>query len=145
MIVKSDVGDGQFGNDKTYFAKYFFGGQFLAFFNKEDSSTIAVFYIKLKNLLTIEDFFNIDVHQVYVEFKDGKKEKRIVLFIDDAKIKDKWYNSLNKFKNDFEDYGETMDADYGYSETEMKYILTELFESNLSRSNNGKKNTVIRF
>ena len=133
LVVKTQQEGGKFGNDKAYFAKFFIGGQFLAFFSKQDSSALAVFYIKLKDMVTIEDMFNADVKQVLVEYKQGKKETSIVLFVDDPKVKDKWYNALNKYKNDFEYMAESAEGDFGLSETEMKYLLTELFESGLTR------------
>lgn len=132
LVVKTQQEGGSFGNDKVYFAKFFIGGQFLAFFERQDSNALTSFYIKLKELVTIEDMFNADVKQILIEYKEGKKEVSLVLVIEDPKVKDKWYNILNKYKNDFEYLQETAEGDYGLSVTQVKYRLTELFESGLT-------------
>lgn len=134
LTVLSDKGGGEFGDSRNYYAKYFFKGQFLVFFNKQDVDTLCVFYIKTKNLGTIEDFYNTNPTQVYIEYNEGKKDKRFVLVIPDIKTKDKWVDSLGQFKDHFLDFSDRQDADFGKSEAEMKYLLTENFESKLKRN-----------
>lgn len=145
LQVQFEKGGGSFGNDKTFYAKFFFEGQFLAFFQKQDAENLAVFYIKSRNIRAIEDFFNTNPTQVYVEYNDGKKDRRVVFVITDIKIKDKWVDSLTQYRDTFEDFLDKQDADYGKNEAEMKYLLTELFEREIIRHIAYKQAETLRF
>ena len=143
LTIMSEKGGGQFGDKKNYYTRFFYKGQFVAFFNKQDSDSLAVFYIKVRNIAAIEDFFNTDPTQVYVEYNDGKRDKRIVLVIPDIKVKDKWVDSFTQFKDQYEDYNDRQDADYGKTEPEMKYQLTEMLESDFIRKFVDNKTQII--
>ena len=83
--------------------------------------------------MSIEDFFNNNPAFVFIEFYDGKKEKRILLVISEIKEKESWVDTIQKQKDDHEDDEDNEDEDYGRSQLEMRYLLAEEFESKLNR------------
>lgn len=139
LTVLSEAAGGKFANPKEYYARFFFRGQFLAFFPQPDPKTIPVFYIKVKYVLAIEDFFNTNPTQVYVEYYDGKKECRIVLMISDIKYKDKWIDTLSSLKDELEDIEDKDYEDFGRSEVEMKYNLANEYERSIKRHSSSPK------
>ncbi len=145
LTILSEAAGGKFANPKEYYARFFFRGQFLAFFPQPDPKTIPVFYIKVKYVLAIEDFFNTNPTQVYVEYYDGKKECRIVLMISDIKYKDKWIDTLSSLKDELEDIEDKDYEDFGKSEVEMKYNLANEYERTLRRHSASSKIGSIRF
>jgi hypothetical protein len=145
LTVLSEAAGGKFGNPREYYARFFFRGQFLAFFPQADPKTIPLFYIKVKYILAIEDFFNTNPTQVYVEFYDGKKECRIVLMISDIKIKDKWIDTMSSLKDELEDIEDRDCEDFGKSEVEMKYNLANEYERRLIRHSASAEISPVQF
>jgi hypothetical protein len=145
LTVMTEAAGGKFGNAKQYYARFFFEGQFLAFFTSQDVKLIPVFFIKVKYILSIEDFFNTNPTQVYVEYFDGKKESRIVLMIPEIKIKDKWIDTMSSLKDELEDVDDKNYEDFGKSEVEMKYQITAEYESEIKRNTTPDKACSIQF
>lgn len=133
LLVQEENDKGKFVGGKKYYAKFLFKGRFVAFFASKELKNIPVFYIKMKYIMSIEDFFNNNPAYVFIEFYDGKKEKRILLVITEMKEKDSWVDTMQEQKTNHEDDEDNEDEDYGRSQLEMRYLLAEEYESKLNR------------
>ena len=133
LLVQEEDDKGKFIGGKKYYAKFLFKGRFLALFASKELKNIPVFYIKMKYIMSIEDFFNNNPAFVFIEFFDGKAEKRILLVISELKEKEKWVDTMTEQKDLHEDDEDYEDEDYGRTQLEMRYLLAEEYESKLSR------------
>ena len=133
LNVQEENDKGKFVSSKKYYAKFLFKGRFLAFFTSQELKNIPVFYLKLKYILSIEDFYNNNPAMVFIEFYDGKKESRILLVIPALKEKEKWVDTITEQNDMHEDDEENEDEDFGRSQLETRYLLAEEYESILKR------------
>jgi len=135
ITVQEENNQGKFVAGKRYYAKFLFKGRFLVFFTSQELKNIPVFYIKVKYILSIEDFYNNNPALVFVEFYDGKRETRILLVIPALKEKEKWVDTITEQKDLHEDDEENEDEDFGRSQLETRYLLAEEYESKFIRYN----------
>lgn len=133
LNIQEENDKGKFVSTKQYYAKFLFKGRFLVFFTSEELKNIPVFYIKVKYILSIEDFYNNNPAIVFIEFYDGKREKRIVLVVPALKEKEKWVDTISEQKDLHEDDEENEDEDFGRTQLETRYLLAEEYESNVIR------------
>lgn len=137
LNIQEENDKGKFVASKKYFAKFLFKGRFLVFFQSDELKNIPVFYIKVKNILSIEDFYNNNPALVFIEFYDGKRESRILLLIPTLKEKEKWVDTITEQKDLHEDDEENEDEDFGRTQLETRYLLAEEYESKINRQHFG--------
>ena len=133
VMIQENEKDGKYFGGKRYYLKFLFEGKFLGFFSSKDIKNIPVFYFKTKYIRSIEDFFDNKPNLVLLEYED-ETEKSIVFVINDMKEKEKWVDDVTVMKDKYEDMEDNEEEDFGLSELETKYLLTEDFENDILES-----------
>ena len=80
----------------------------------------------------MEEFYDKKPDLANINYFNGKEETEIVLKINQEEL-NQWLDDINGQKAAHEDDEDIDDLDFEKSEVETKYILAELFESNLKR------------